>query len=204
MKIIVGLGNPGSEYSKTRHNAGFMFLDRLIQDKKFETSSGSVAFSLDNKFKAEIAEVQVAGEKVIFAKPTTFMNLSGQAVAKILNFYKAESFDLIVVCDDLDLPLGTGRIRLSGSSGGHNGLESIIKELGVNDFTRLRLGISHHLPGDTVSERPYEKPEAKKFVLEKFSPQELDILSQVIDKGVEIIIAGLSKKSELKATSFEA
>lgn len=204
MKIIIGLGNPGKEYTSTRHNVGFDFVDELAKHPRLCSAGEELSFTINKKFQAEIAETQVAGDKYILVKPHTFMNVSGKSVRAILDFYKAEIGDLLVVSDDLDLPLGMARVRLTGSSGGHKGIESIISEIGTKDFARLRIGISDKKVGDIESEHPYEKPEAKIFVLEKFSSREKPIINKMIIKSVDIIIDCLTSEEELTATSFEA
>ncbi|ARU90878.1 peptidyl-tRNA hydrolase [Spiroplasma clarkii] len=132
-KLIVGLGNPGKQYEQTRHNAGFIALDTLMDS--FAISSQKTAF------KAELYFANIKGEKVIFAKPQTYMNLSGEAVLQILAFYKIPISDLVIIYDDKDLPMGKLRFRESGSAGGHNGMKSIIHVLGTQDFKRLRIGV---------------------------------------------------------------
>lgn len=133
VKLIVGLGNPGKEYEKTRHNVGFHVVD-LVAEAEGWTWSGKLG-------KTPLADGLVDGEKVILAKPQTFMNLSGPAVAELVRWYKLDLADLMVVCDDLDLPFAKMRMRLRGSSGGHHGLESVIQALGTREFPRLKLGI---------------------------------------------------------------
>lgn len=204
MKIIVGLGNPGKEYIGTRHNVGFDFLNVLAKHPRLCSAGEELSFRASKKFQAEIAETQIAGDKYILVKPLTFMNVSGKSVRTILDFYKAEISDLLVASDDLDLPLGMARVRLTGSSGGHKGIDSIISEIGTKNFVRLRIGISDKKVGNTESEHPYEKPEAKIFVLEKFSNRERPIIGKMILKSVDIIIDCLTKGDRLIATSFEA
>lgn len=133
VKLIVGLGNPGKEYEKTRHNVGFHVVD-LVAEAEGWTWSGKQGKTL-------LADGLVNGEKVLLAKPQTFMNLSGPAVAELVRWYKLDLADLLVVCDDLDLPFARMRLRLRGSSGGHHGLESVIQALGTREFPRLKLGI---------------------------------------------------------------
>ncbi len=133
MKIIVGLGNPGRMYAKTRHNAGFLALDRLADELGIDVSV--------KKFKALIGEGFYQGEKVILVKPQTFMNLSGEAVGALMSYYKCDLDDMLVISDDLDLPLGSVRIKAKGSSGGQRGIESIIQHLKSSNFHRLRIGI---------------------------------------------------------------
>ncbi|CAN2326258.1 aminoacyl-tRNA hydrolase [Fusobacterium sp. oral taxon C10] len=133
MKVVIGLGNPGKKYEKTRHNMGFLAVDSLR--KKFNLSDER------EKFQAFVSEKNIDGEKVIFFKPQTFMNLSGNAVIEIINFYKLDpKKDIIVIYDDMDLPFGDIRIREKGSSGGHNGIKSIISHIG-EEFIRIKCGI---------------------------------------------------------------
>jgi PTH1 family peptidyl-tRNA hydrolase len=133
MKLIAGLGNPGREYAGTRHNVGFMVIDRLA--KIMGVAVGK------KMFKALTGQGQVNGEKVILIKPQTYMNLSGEAVNALLNWYKLSAADLIVIYDDLDLPAGKLRLRPGGGSGGHKGMLSIIRSLGTENFPRIRIGI---------------------------------------------------------------
>ncbi len=132
MKIIVGLGNPDKEYESTFHNLGFMCVDRVAEKLNMEFTK--------TKCKAKLSEGKVNGEKVVLVKPQTYMNLSGQSVREVLAFYKAELSDLLIVYDDFDLPKGALRIRESGSAGTHNGMKSVIKELGSGQFLRVRVG----------------------------------------------------------------
>ncbi len=131
VKMVVGLGNPGKIYENTRHNIGFLFLDSYLEGAVFKS-----------KFSALYCEKMVNHQKVLFLKPQTFMNNSGQAVAAFANFYKIKPQDILVISDDLDLPLGTYRLRSHGSSGGHNGLKSIEENLKSRDYQRLRIGIA--------------------------------------------------------------
>ncbi len=133
MKLIVGLGNPGREYEKTRHNVGFHVVD-LVAEAEGWTWSGKHGKTL-------LADGMVNGEKVVLAKPQNFMNASGPAVAELARWYKVDLADLLVICDDLDLPFAKMRLRPRGSSGGHHGLESVIQALGSTEFPRLKLGI---------------------------------------------------------------
>lgn len=135
MYLIVGLGNPTAKYEHTRHNAGFDCIDILAQRLSVKVSQSA--------HRALLGKGQIGSEKVILAKPQTFMNLSGQAVAAIMNFYKIDNEHLIVIYDDSDLEAGKLRIRKSGSAGGHNGMKDIIKMTGTQDFTRVRVGIGH-------------------------------------------------------------
>lgn len=154
MFLIVGLGNPGKEYEATRHNLGFMAADFLISRFSFEK------FILKNELRSEIAIGQIDGRHLIIAKPQTYMNESGQAVQLIKNYYKIQLENIIIVHDELDLPLGVIRTKSNGSSAGHNGLKSIMAYLATENFCRLRLGIGNDLT---------EKMPADKFVLQNFS-----------------------------------
>jgi PTH1 family peptidyl-tRNA hydrolase len=172
MKLIVGLGNPGKEYQQTRHNFGFLVLDNLATKKK-------ITWSEDKNSQALLAQDQEANEKIILCQAQTFMNNSGEAVQKIKKFYKIKNEDIIVIYDDLDLPMGMIRIAAKRSSGGHNGVESIIKHLNSTDFIRLRLGIG---PQTGLAED---------FVLKKFTAEEKKKLPEIIDScqlALEIIL----------------
>ena len=135
MKLIVGLGNIGHEYEGTRHNVGFSTIDKLA-DKM------NVEFSVEARFKGLIAQTNQTGEKVILLKPTTYMNLSGDSIRLVKDFYKIDIEDILIICDDLDMEVGKIRFRTKGSAGGHNGLKSIIANLGTETFNRIKVGIS--------------------------------------------------------------
>jgi PTH1 family peptidyl-tRNA hydrolase len=134
MKLIIGLGNPGEEYRFTRHNAGFLVLEEFAR-------ANGIKFKINKRFNALISEGVIEGEKVFLAMPQTFMNLSGDSVRAMLSWRKLEIDDMFVVMDDIALPFGTIRIKPKGSSGGHNGLNSIIDSIGVQEFPRMRIGI---------------------------------------------------------------
>src|SRR4051794_31014387 len=162
MKIVVGLGNPGKEYAKTRHNIGFMVLDRIQKDLN--------APSEKSRFKSKLVEGLRKSEKVVLVAPQTYMNLSGHAVREVRSWYRLPLDKMIVVFDDMDLPFGTLRMRGSGSSGGHNGLGSIIEQVGTNEVARLRIGIG----------RP--RSNSISHVLSKFGPDEEAQLNDLIDR----------------------
>lgn len=166
MKIIVGLGNPGKEYEKNRHNFGFMALDEMC--RKFDFPD----FVNRKKFQARIAKKKFHGEKFILAQPQTFMNLSGRAVSLLRDFYKISLQDIWLIYDDVDLPLGTIRIRKKGSAGTHNGMKSVVESLGTENFPRIRLGIQPHHPLQDISA----------FVLANFSGEELLVVRTVLDQ----------------------
>ena len=134
MKLIVGLGNPGSNYTRTRHNVGFSLLDELAREL-------GANFAVNKRFKAEVAQTQRLGKKLILLKPMTYMNLSGQAVSKALNFYKLTANNTLVIYDDIDLPEGKVKLKEKGGHGGHNGVRSMLSELSSPDFSRLKVGV---------------------------------------------------------------
>ena len=165
MKLVVGLGNPGKEYKGTRHNVGFMVLDNYLGKVSWKNKSDSFFYS-----------TEINNEQVIFIKPNTYMNLSGIAVKKIAKFYKLKPEDILVIQDDLDMSLGSFKVKRNSSSGGHNGIKSIITELGTEEFGRLKIGI------DKDSRIPVDK-----YVLSKFSTQELEKITQNYDSFNKII-----------------
>ncbi|SRR5579875_2567403 len=183
MKLIVGLGNPGREYSKTRHNIGFLSVDTLAEH-------WGLCFGRQ-RGRAEIAEGEVCGQRVILAKPQTFMNNSGDSVRALLKLSNLTPTDLLVITDDLDLPFGRLRLRDSGSSGGQRGIQSIINQLGTSQFARLRVGIGRPPPGiDPVD-----------YVLSPFTPSERRALPEILDrlvKGIETYLCeGIVKAMNL-------
>ncbi|MFH0834213.1 MAG: aminoacyl-tRNA hydrolase [Patescibacteria group bacterium] len=172
MKLILGLGNPEKDYGKTRHNFGFRAVDFLAEKLGFPD------FKLEKKFKAELTEKEIHGEKIFLVKPQTFMNLSGESAGALLNFYKPKIENFLVISDDLDLPFGTLRFREGGSAGGHNGLKSLIAHFGTENFARLRLGIGNELLDVMPSEE---------FVLAKFTPNEEKQIPDILTKASGII-----------------
>jgi len=170
MIIIVGLGNPGEKYKNTRHNVGFQTIDEFAKENNFPE------FGLSKKFNALISENIINGKKIILAKPQTFMNNSGKPVKTLFSFYKPK--ELIIVHDDIDLPLGKIRISKNRGSAGHKGVESIIKEIGTKDFTRIRIGISPAFAKALAGE-------VEKFVLQKFDKEEEKIIKQVIQEVIK-------------------
>ena len=165
MKAIVGLGNPGKQYAGTRHNIGFMVVDRL--------GAMHNAVAPKSRFKSLVTEVTIGTDKVVLLKPQTYMNLSGDAVRLMGSWYKLYADEILVVLDELDLPFGTLRLRERGSAGGHNGLSSVIQQLGTNEFPRLRVGIGRGRSSATTQ------------VLSKFSPDEQRELPFVIENAVD-------------------
>lgn len=167
MKLILGLGNVGEKYLFTRHNVGFMVLDWLAVRENF-------SFREEKKLKSFIAKVRLDGEEFLLVKPTTFMNLSGEALRAVIDYYKIDVKDILVIYDDLSLELGRIRFRASGSDGGHNGIKSIIQHIGGNKFARLKVGIG-----------PQPPIPAENFVLQNFSKEQLEILKTVLDTSIE-------------------
>lgn len=182
----MGLGNPGDKYKDTRHNVGFMVVDKLAH----ELGGADIVWEMSQKLAAEVAKT---GE-VVLAKPTTFMNASGMAVRKIIDFYKMKPEDVWVIHDDLDLPLGKIRIRVGGASAGHHGVDSLIKELGSDKFVRVRLGIGKVKSGGTVAaDRQLHQSSVIRFVLSKFGRSEAGEFKHLVSHGVEAVRVGLFK-----------
>ena len=182
MRLIVGLGNPGKKYECTRHNIGFMCVDMLL--KKLNAS-------LDQEgFKSFYTTVFHKGEKIIIMEPQTYMNLSGEAVSAIVNFYKIEHEDILVIYDDLDLPAGKLRLRSSGSSGGHNGMKNIIGLLGDQNIKRIRIGISR----DT-------KYEVCDYVLSKIAGEDKKEFDKELDRASDAVLYWLDERDYNKVMS---
>ncbi len=176
IKMMVGLGNPGSEYEQTRHNAGFWFIDELAWQYK-------ATLKEEKKFFGSVARISIFSSDLWLLKPSTFMNRSGQAVAALAQFYKIKPEEILVVHDELDIPCGRIKFKLGGGNGGHNGLKDIQARLGTPDFYRLRLGIDH--PGD--------RNLVVGYVLNKPSPEHRQQIDEAINKSlkaVPILLAG--------------
>jgi PTH1 family peptidyl-tRNA hydrolase len=200
MKLIVGLGNPGSKHEKTRHNLGFMIVNAFLKDF---SSSAQNLWREEKKFKSELAEInwqpkKGKAEKVVLVKPTTYMNGSGLAVSLIAKFYKIETGDIWIIHDEVDLPLGGMKIRFGGASAGHKGVESIIENLGTDKFWRFRIGIG--------AQR--EKIQTKKikaidnYVLGEFSESEKGKSREIIKKGMKAIEDALEEGLEKAMNRF--
>jgi peptidyl-tRNA hydrolase, PTH1 family len=189
--LIVGLGNPGAEYAETRHNAGFLLVEKLAAQWKCE-------WAKERKFRARIAKTVRHGKRVLLCEPQTFMNLSGETVGAVKNFYQLPVGQLVVAVDDADLPLGTIRLRGSGSSGGHHGLESIEQHLGSREFARLKIGIG----------RKDNLREITGHVLGRFDSAESELLKKVLDRAagqVETWLdAGLEKAMQWNGSVEES
>ena len=169
LHLIVGLGNPGAEYARTRHNAGFLVAEELA-------SRASADWNFENKFNARTAKRELGGKRTLLVEPQTFMNSSGEAVYALLNFYRVPVSHLLVVVDDADLPLGELRLRPKGSPGGHHGLESIEKHIGSPEYARLKVGIGRTRDG---------RREITSFVLGKFNSDETKLLEKVLQRAAD-------------------
>ena len=169
MKLIVGLGNPGKEYAGTRHNCGFMVIDRLASKLNVDVDQ--------NKFKGLYAKVKYHGEDIILLKPQTYMNLSGESVNAVMNFFKIDKEDLLVIYDDLDMPVGKLRLRKTGSAGGHTGIKNIIAHLNSQDFKRIRVGIDRHKYMNVAD-----------YVLSRFSKVESEAIEQGIENAANAVL----------------
>ena len=187
MFIIVGLGNPGLQYENTRHNIGFKVIDNIAKEYNIEINR--------QKFKGVYGEGFINGEKVILLKPSTYMNLSGESIREVVDFYKLTCEDIVVIYDDISLDVGRLRIREKGSAGGHNGIKSIIAHLGTDVFPRIKVGVGQ--PNvDLVN-----------YVLGKFTDKEMEVLSESIDastKAVSEIIKDDVKSAMNKFNGFKA
>lgn len=172
IKLVVGLGNPGPEYEKTRHNIGFELVDLVAADRKLK-------WAKEHKFRAKIA---LDGSSLILAKPLTFMNLSGNSVSRLMRDYKLLTSQILIVYDDIALPIGTLRFRANGSAGGHNGIKSLIEYLGTEDFPRLRIGI-----GATPGNEPLTD-----HVLGRFGQEEWSEMEKVLAIAVDGVNCALS------------
>ncbi len=176
-RLIVGLGNPGIKYALNRHNIGFLLLDQFADKHQFSFAR--------RRFNALLAEGSGDGSRLLLAKPQTYMNLSGDAVGKLVSFYRIPIHDIIVCYDDLDLPLGRLRLRARGSAGGHHGMESIIAALGSDDFARLRIGIGRPASREDIS-----------HVLGNLTPEEERTLDETLGRAVEALDLWLSEGIE--------
>lgn len=170
LKVIVGLGNPGSKYTETRHNAGFWFVDEIA--RKYHAM-----LRPEKKFHGEVAKISLEGQDIWLLKPDTFMNRSGLAVKSLLSFYRISAEQLLVAHDEIDLPPGTTKLKTGGGHGGHNGLRDIISQLGTKDFHRLRIGVDHPGSKDLVVD----------YVLHNASRDERSLIDADIDKAVSVL-----------------
>ena len=185
MKLLVALGNPDEKYANTRHNAGFMVADFLSKKWGF-------SFSKETKFKSEASKTIFQGEQVLIIKPQTYMNLSGEAVIAVMNFFKLSNRDLLVIYDDLSLELGKMRFRANGSDGGHNGIKSIMKHINTKDFDRLKFGVGPQ-PANIPSEH---------FVLAQFPKEVSECLNNTIEKASDAVECWLQEGIQKAQNKF--
>ncbi|WP_457600503.1 aminoacyl-tRNA hydrolase [Hydrogenivirga sp.] len=178
IKLVVGLGNPGKEYENTRHNVGFMVIDEIVKRLRLKHFTEEAL--------SHLYRTKIAGRDVLLAKPQTFMNNSGLAVVNLLEDYNLRPEEMLVVYDDLDLPLGMTRLRLEGSSGGHRGVESIIKNIKTERFPRLKVGIG----------RPGNKRDVVSYVLSPFTKEEEELARAVIKKAAECVLRSVELSPE--------
>ncbi|MGE0481556.1 MAG: aminoacyl-tRNA hydrolase [Phycisphaerae bacterium] len=185
MKLVVGLGNPGPQYAASRHNIGFMVLDELA--RRWKTGPGR----FDRDFQGALAEAQRGDERVLLLKPATYMNLSGQSVASVVRFYRLALADMLVVSDDLDLPPGAMRIRAAGSSGGHRGLDSIIRMLASQEFARARIGIGKVHRDATVD-----------YVLGRVDARERNVFDEAIRAAADAVDCWVTNGAQTTMNRF--
>jgi len=186
MKIIVGLGNPGRQYAGTRHNVGFDVVDLLAQSPK--------AGRFQSRFQAQLVELLEDDLKLLLVKPETFMNLSGRSVRQVLDFYQLTPADLLVVCDDINLPLGKLRARAKGSHGGHNGLRDIQNHLGTADYARLKIGVG----------APGEEGDVVDHVLTRFRPSERPVIEDAVSLAAQAVMVWARRGIEDCMNEFNA
>jgi peptidyl-tRNA hydrolase, PTH1 family len=182
--LLIGLGNPGREYRDTRHNFGFMLIDRLAVRLN--------ARGMKVQSKAIVTDAMYEDHKLILAKPQTYMNLSGPSVQGLVNFYKIPLTHVMVLSDDLDIPFGTIRIRASGGYGGQRGLASVIESLGTKDFPRMRLGVG----------RPPGKMDPASFILRNFSRDEMKIISEILDRAADAVFEFVKNGLDMSMNKF--
>lgn len=203
MKLIIGLGNPGEKYQNTRHNLGFMVLDQLAKELG---KVGKTNWESSLKLKSDILQINFSSEKVLLVKPKTYMNNSGMAVSLISSFYKIKPEDVVIVHDDIDLPLGTIRIRFGGASAGHHGAQSIINSLGVDKFWRVRLGIGrvgHGGEGKRLQKIAKHKfINVEDYVLGNFSGHESGEVKKLIHRSAKALLELIENGPESSANKF--
>jgi PTH1 family peptidyl-tRNA hydrolase len=187
MKVVVGLGNPGSSYAGTRHNVGFEVIDAL--------AAGPGGGKFQRRFDAEVAEGLEGWEKILYVKPLTFMNLSGRSVRQAIDFYQVSAADLLIICDDINLPLGQLRLRPNGAAGGHNGLKDIQRHVGTSEYARLKLGVG-------APDRSRE--EVVDYVLARFKPGERKVVSDMILRASQAVGVWIKEGVEAAMNRFNA
>jgi PTH1 family peptidyl-tRNA hydrolase len=183
MKVVVGLGNPGGRYAGTRHNVGYAVIDLLAESSR--------ASRFQSRFQAQVAEAIEDAHKVLLVKPETFMNLSGRAVRQVLDFYQVSVADLLVISDDINLPLGKLRARARGTHGGHNGLRDIQNHLGTNEYARLRIGVGAPDEEDAVD-----------HVLGRFRPSERAVIQESVQQAAQAVLVWVHQGIEACMNQF--
>ena len=182
MKAIVGLGNPGLDYEETRHNVGFLLLDQWCKQRGLKVKS---------RFRGKFAEDRMGEEKILLLKPQTYMNLSGMAVAELVGFYQLDPQDVLIIHDDIDLPLGKLRLRAQGGSGGHNGLRSIQTHLGTTEYWRLKIGVGRPADDDVAG-----------HVLSSFGRAEKGEIDEAVFKGMQVLELWLTGEADQAMNQF--
>jgi PTH1 family peptidyl-tRNA hydrolase len=185
MKIVVGLGNPGRNYSGTRHNVGYAVVDGL--------AAGPGVSRFQSLFQAQVAEFVEGSEKILLLKPETFMNLSGRSVRQAVDFYNLAHADLLIVCDDFNLPLGKLRVRARGTHGGHNGLRDIQNHLGTTEYARLRVGVGAPNPTEAVD-----------HVLGRFRPSERPVIEEAVALAMQAVLVWATRGVEVCMNEYNA
>ena len=185
MKVIVGLGNPGNRYAGTRHNVGYAVVDTLAESPR--------AGRAQSRFQAQIVELSEDAGKVLLVKPETFMNLSGHSVRQVIDFYQLPLDDLLIVCDDVNLPLGKLRFRARGTHGGHNGLRDIQAHLGTNEYSRLRIGVGAPDGSDLID-----------HVLGRFRPGEKAVVAEAVQTAVQAVLVWVERGVEACMNQYNA
>ncbi len=185
MKLVAGLGNPGPRYARTRHNVGYAVVDELAR------RWGVSVEKYERRYEALLGDAQLAGERVLLLKPQTYMNLSGRSLLAVTQFYKLAGSDLLVICDDLDLPVGRIRVRAAGSGGGQKGLENILLRLASNDIPRLRIGIGK-----------VDKSVTTDYVLSRFSPDERETIDQTVTTAADAVECWLGEGIDAAMNRF--
>lgn len=185
MKLIAGLGNPGPRYAASRHNIGYLVVDELARRWRVDVSRPAV------RFDGLLGETQQAGETLYLLKPTTFMNLSGQSVGKLWRYYKLTLPDLLVIYDDLDLPVGQVRLRAAGSAGGHKGMSDVLRHIGSDQIARIRIGISKVNRAETVE-----------HVLGRFAPDEQPLIDDAVQRAADAVAVWLRRGIEFAMNEF--
>lgn len=186
MKLIIGLGNPGADYKGTRHNIGFQAIDALADDYNINPNR--------NRFKAFLGEGRLAGNKIVLAKPQTYMNLSGESVQMLAKWYKISPKDILIIYDDVSLPPGSIKIREKGGAGGHNGIKNIIQHLATDEFQRIKVGIG-------------EKPQSwnlADYVLSRFSKVEMEIIDKTMEDIVDAVNIIIEKDIEVAMNKYNS